>query len=268
MNRHLQILLTPELSIFPDFLLCIYAAEMAIAFFLVRSCIRLYVQMKTIRLQLKQDEQDIKIQAANAGIHPHFIQNMFEFVIGNIKNKTAEKSLAIINDIGAYLKRTLGNDQQSMVPLLEELENARQYMDIQLRMNPGQFSYGFFVLPTTNLRQIMVPHMLLQPVIENCIKHGFNGIQYEGFIAINIDCKDNIVTISIKDNGRGLKDDWSKDKIGYFTRKSKGVAMPGKRLLLAVHPKHAGKVNAVLQNRTDKKNGSAFIIQFPVQQLN
>ncbi|MBS1513298.1 MAG: histidine kinase [Bacteroidetes bacterium] len=214
------------------------------------------IEMQTLLIQNQ-------LKAIRAQINPHFIQNMFDFVVQFIKNNTVEHSAKTLKVIAKYLNQVLNMNEQAQIILQEELDHLELYLKIQQLIHPGLFDYSIRVAQMADTHHLYVPAMLLQPVVENCIKHGFRQLQKGGFIQINVEKENGLIVISIKDNGNGVEVNGSTDDNTNVNRQSKGIELTEKRLLLSLEKSNSKNIAATLRNREDGKQGSEFLIQFP-----
>ena len=85
-------------------------------------------------------------------------------------------------------------------------------MDLQLMRFPDRFDYNIELEGVEEEDPVYIPPMLLQPFVENSINHGFSGIDYKGKLNITLSDRKNYLYCSVKDNGKGLLDNQSKNK--------------------------------------------------------
>lgn len=167
----------------------------------------------TIKLQIeliKQDEQDkakseIKILAEQ--INPHFIYNTLECIHLEILNKNTEASASMIESLGDFLRIAL-NYGNVIIPIEQELKHTSEYINIMNHRSNKRIAFNYTL--DNNLKFYKVVKLILQPLVENSIKHGFandinSGIILSPRIEINIRLeKNNRTLIEVSDNGRGI----------------------------------------------------------------
>ncbi|TDF91994.1 cache domain-containing sensor histidine kinase [Paenibacillus piri] len=148
--------------------------------------------------------REAELRALQNQINPHFLYNTLDI----INCMAAEKGITEISLVAnrlANLFRIGLNKGNSFVTLREELEHCLAYVDIQQIRFPDKFSYTETV--EDELKQCLVPKVILQPFIENAIKHGFTGLPARPDARIRIYTKRQGVSayqIIVEDNGRGL----------------------------------------------------------------
>lgn len=146
----------------------------------------------------KQKESEIK--ALQAMINPHFLYNTLDQLNWMaIKDKNAKMS-KVLELTGRMLRIGLSNGE-SLIPIASELEQIECYMNIQQICKNGSIHYTLgFPDPVLSY---YIPKMTLQPIVENCIKHGFHG-RANGDIRIEGEIKGDKLVLSVTDNGVGL----------------------------------------------------------------
>ena len=105
----------------------------------------------------------------------------------------------------------------NFVQLDDELTTVEGYLELQLLRFPGKFDYKIVLEGIERDSLNFIPPMLIQPMIENCIEHGFANIDYKGLITITLSKgREGFLFCSIKDNGVGIP----VDRIDYSKAKS------------------------------------------------
>jgi two-component system, LytTR family, sensor kinase len=160
----------------------------------------------SVRIQIKLEEQErlllsARMEALQNQINPHFLFNTLNSVSSLVRfNPDAARELII--KLATILRRLL-NSGDAFVPLREELEFIDNYLDIEVvRFGPDKLQV-VKELETTSL-DTMVPSMLLQPLIENSIKHGLASKIDGGRIYLRSRLTDSRLIIEVEDNGVGM----------------------------------------------------------------
>lgn len=153
-------------------------------------------QVYKIELEKKISE----LTALQAQINPHFLYNC----LSSIKWKAIRKGDDDISEIAglvAKFYRTSLNNGQQITTVENELENVRAYVEIQKRMHDKGFEVEYFL--DSSGFECNMPNFLLQPVVENAVKHGIDYIDEgkKGKIIIEFIYKDNFLLFHIYNNG-------------------------------------------------------------------
>lgn len=150
-------------------------------------------------------------KALNALMNPHFIFNTLNNVQGLINKNdklAANEYLRVIADL---IRQNMHNISKELIPLQKEIDLINNYLLLEKLRFKERLNYSIIIEKGLDLSDIMVPPLLIQPLVENSIKHGILPLQSsEGAIYINIYERKNVLYIEVRDNGVGV--DQSKDK--------------------------------------------------------
>lgn len=167
----------------------------------------------TIQFQIeliKQEEQEkaaAEIKILTEQINPHFLYNTLECIHWEILSENTKESAAMIESLGEFLRISL-NYGQTIIPIQQELKHLTEYINIMNHRYKQSIALHYTLDECLNNFQIV--KLILQPLAENSIKHGFAndinaGIILSPYIAINISLQNNNrVLIEVTDNGRGI----------------------------------------------------------------
>lgn len=164
-------------------------------------------QLKKKIQQIQENEQEkkrVEVQMLQAQINPHFICNSLNTirVMADMNEDHAvSKSLQALN----HLVRHYLHNETSIIPLSEEIEHLREYLYLQKLRYHNSFSYQISVDEPCGSLGIM--KLLLQPLVENCIVHGFSDRSLQGYIDIRVFVSDETLNVIVKDNGCGIPED-------------------------------------------------------------
>jgi two-component system, LytTR family, sensor kinase len=210
---------------------------------------------KTQKAKLNQEIAQRKqvqnqIQFLRSQLDPHFIFNSLSSIQSLINRNDIEAANLYISKFGALLHEILEKSDTLMHPLAIELQQVEHYLQLeQLRF---KFEYCINVASSINPSEIDIPIMLLQPYIENAIKHGIVEKREEGEIALNIARQDSTMVITITDNGKGY--DASGKKEGHGNR------LVAERIEMLNKLLNGQQINVELSS--EKGKGTRVIIHF------
>jgi len=131
-----------------------------------------------LRLQVKEAE----IDRLKAQINPHFLFNSLNSV-SSLITAQPEQAREMLVRLSGFLRYALENKNNNLTSLRSELENIRYYLEIE-KVRFGQRLQFDFIVPDECLT-MTIPHMILQPLVENSIKHGV----YESTEPVRIELK-------------------------------------------------------------------------------
>jgi two-component system LytT family sensor kinase len=160
----------------------------------------------TLRIELKLEEQkrlllEARLDALQRQINPHFLFNTLNSIASLVRMKpemAREMTVKLANILRALLR-----DHDTYVPLREELEFTDDYLDIEVvRFGAGKLRVEKEIDPRT--LEVLVPSILLQPLIENSIKHGLEPRINGGTVTLRSRLHLDRVTIEVADDGVGM----------------------------------------------------------------
>jgi hypothetical protein len=182
------------------------------------------------RYELERKQASLQLTAIRAQMNPHFIFNVMNSIRNYMQNhdmKSAEKYLVSFSKLVRY---TLDNSDMQVVTLEEELASLRNYVELEMQQFEEGFDFSVKVEDEIELSDYQLPSMLLQPFIENAIKHGISRIKEKGRICISISLKDGRLLIAIEDNGIGVESSITWNDANRTGHKSKGTSIIFQRI--------------------------------------
>jgi len=156
-----------------------------------------------IELKLKEQERlllEARLDALQRQINPHFLFNTLNSIASLVRMKpelAREMTVKLANILRALLK-----DHDTYVPLREELEFTDDYLDIEVVRFGAKLKVEKEIDPRT--LEVLVPSILLQPLIENSIKHGIQPRIHGGTVTLRSTLEGDRVLIEVADDGVGI----------------------------------------------------------------
>src|SRR6516164_3555261 len=150
---------------------------------------------------LKTQLAQAQLRALKMQLHPHFLFNTLHS-ISSLVLDDPPKANSMIARLGDFLRLTVENSEQQLVTLKEETEFLRCYLEIEQVRFGDRLMVTFELEPQTLSAQ--VPHLILQPVVENAIQHAIAPRATRGYINIQAKRLDSLLRVAISDNGPGL----------------------------------------------------------------
>lgn len=147
--------------------------------------------------------QKMELKQLQSQINPHFLYNCFYTIYRLIKSEDYDTSAYLSSQLGGYYEYITrsGND---WVELSKEDEHVRKYIEIQSIRFVNRIEITIKPLPEHAVNMV-VPRLILQPLVENAIEHGFSK-KKKGFINIESSFCDNVFIFKVEDNGDGMED--------------------------------------------------------------
>ncbi len=151
--------------------------------------------------QLAAQLAQAQLQALKMQIHPHFLFNTLNS-ISALLHKDVEVADRMIARLGDFLRLTLTRSDAQTIDFAQELEFLRCYLDIEHTRFADRLIIEMEVEPQA--LDVMVPNLILQPIVENAIRHGIARQTISGHITIRACKKKNRLIMQVEDNGPGL----------------------------------------------------------------
>jgi two-component system LytT family sensor kinase len=161
------------------------------------------------RIEHRLQEQEklllaAKVEALKSQINPHFLFNTLNTVSSLIRFDPDMARVVVIK-LSSILRRLL-RKQENFVPLREELSFIDDYLDIEV-IRFGRDKLQVIKDVDEQTLEAFVPSMLLQPIVENCLKHGLSARLGGGEIRIHSRLDAGRITVTVEDNGVGIPPD-------------------------------------------------------------
>jgi two-component system LytT family sensor kinase len=201
---------------FPTFLFLLYPtwdaphglgelATYAATFFAVTLPLKVW---NNTRNEIKLEQQksllmEARLQALTNQINPHFLFNTLNSVTSLIRTNP-EQARVMVLKLSRILRRLL-RKHEHLSPLRDELDFVDDYLSIEQVRFGGKLRFEKQIEPKT--MDMLVPSMLLQPIIENCIKHGISGKVEGGSIVLRARSDGSTLYVTVQDDGVGISQD-------------------------------------------------------------
>lgn len=155
-------------------------------------------KQKLVALKHKSEETEAQLLLLSGQLNPHFLFNSLNAIQGTF-NSSPEKANTYIGNVAKFMRDVMDNGRKEFISLQEELQLEADYL--RLEQERVSFSYSINVAAEISPAMIDFPPLLLQPILENSIRHAFNRELASPTIVINIFGHENTLQIEITDNG-------------------------------------------------------------------
>ncbi len=163
-------------------------------------------------LKHKQELIVLEQKILRSQMSPHFIFNVLSSIQNSLLENNPVVSATYLSKFAKLMRQNFDYIQKKQIKLTEELGMLRNYLETQKFRFKDKFNYQINVDKELSDKDYFVPPMILQPFVENAIKHGFANISYKGLITINVLKKDDRICFEIIDNGTGYMPPIDDDK--------------------------------------------------------
>jgi sensor histidine kinase YesM len=174
-------------------------------------------ELKTSQLEARLAQS--RLQVLKMQLHPHFLFNTLN-AVSELIYKDQESAERMIGDLSDLLRMSFENLEVQEIPLKQELEFLEKYLEIEQMRFHDRLRVEMQIAPET--LDAKVPNMILQPLVENAIKHGLAPRSEGGKIEIGSQRSNGNLQLSVSDNGIGVP-------FGDFENLHEGVGLSNTR---------------------------------------
>jgi len=200
-------------------------------------------QEKTRRMAIEKEYLSANLKMLQAQIEPHFLFNTLSNILSLIDTKP-DKGKSMLLDLTNYLRTSLSRTLPEKTTLSQEISMIKAYLDIQKIRMDERLNYKIDV--PDNLWQHSFPPMLLQPLVENAIKHGLEPKVEGGEIVIRATRENNLLKIEVADTGLGFSD-FDKPRVGIANVRERLGLLFGEKGRLIIEENKPQGVRAVIE---------------------
>jgi len=251
------------------FRLLFIASLIALIWLLMSYWIKIIKRRESEKSETLRKISELEQMALKSQMNPHFIFNC----LNSIQHYVIDKDIIGVNDFISKFSRlirlTLDNSSKTDISLAEETDYIKTYLELEQKRFEGKFSFEI-IQEGINYNDYFIPPMILQPFVENAIRH---GVRYrddgQGKIIVKINKDVEYLICSIKDNGIGRKlsrEYKSKTPVEY---QSKGMELTSRRIAM-FNMAHASKISIRINDLEDENHeplGTEVIIWFPLNEI-
>lgn len=221
-------------------------------------------QLRETMEQMARDStlrEKAEYNALLAQMNPHFLYNALESISSMAKIEGQEEIVQAVRMLSQLLRANISGKKQE-IPLAEEIDYIRQYLSLQNMVSGNRLLWDFLIEPETG--QALVPKLILQPIVENAIIHGLDGVLEDPMIAVTSRRDGEDLVIEVSDNGAGLEQELADRLLQeeepeelMRDRAHIGIKSIQKRIQI-LYGKHDG-----IRMETSPGNGMVVIIRLP-----
>lgn len=223
----------------------------------IKALITEVYETKIQKQQLENKQKEIQLEVLNSQINPHFLFNSLETVRMMAVVKKENDIASIVKMLSMILRSSLYSGS-SPIPLTKELEVVKNYLEIQKYRYSSSLEYDINIL--TDISSVKVIPFIVQPIVENAIKHGIENIEIEnfkGFVEVSVNIENNNFIIRVVDNGKGMPSEMLENiqsnltnGSDNFTREHIGILNVNERIKLVYGAKYGIHIASVKDKGT------------------
>lgn len=209
---------------------------------------------------LREEQYKTKIAELDAlrnQMNPHFIYNALNSIQNFVFQNNPEKANYYLSKFSRLMRSSLEMSKLEYVELDEEITFLENYMALEQLRFENKFSYQVTIDKDIS-PELKIPPLLLQPLIENCVKHAFKYVDYQGEIEISFKLEGQKIIIEVMDNGLGIE-------MKNENHKSLGMKIIAQRLDIINVKENSdiSKIQVIDRRTTEGVNGTIVQITLP-----
>jgi hypothetical protein len=199
---------------------------------------------QTETARLNEQLSKAQLSALRRQIEPHFLFNTLNAIAGLVREKRNDAAVSMIVGLSDFLRRVVDDSDRQQVPLGEELEFTQKYLDIQKVRFAERLQFSVDV--PQELLPAQVPSLILQPMVENAVKHGIAQRVQGGAIRITASRSNGTLTMRVYNDGPSLPVGWetSQSGIGITNVRTRLQSLYGDQFELSMRDQKPGGVEA------------------------
>lgn len=201
---------------------------------------------QTESARLSEQLTKAQLNALRHQIEPHFLFNTLNAVAGLVRERRNDAAVNMIAALSDFLRRLLQDPNKQEVTLEQELDFAQRYLDIEKIRFADRLRVSVDV--PKELLPARIPGLILQPMVENAVKHGISKRAQGGLLQIAARRSDRFLTVSVGNDGPQLPADWQENQpgIGISNTRSRLRTIYGDQFQFNISNRQQGGVEASL----------------------
>lgn len=216
-------------------------------------------------LELEKRVAELKLNVLRAQMSPHFIFNALNSVQSCIVSNKIDVAIEYLSQFSKLLSMIFENSDKPIVTLAIEIEALRLYINIESLRFDHRIKFNIEVDDALLSENVRVPSMLLQPFVENSIKHAFDENKLDRKVNIRISRTENKIRYVVSDNGVGYRHSAKKQKQNH---KSVGLDLVREKLRTIHNESDFVLTIADLSEMDQNQSGTKVSIEFPFAGVN
>lgn len=149
-------------------------------------------------LKLKEQLMQAQLDALHAKINPHFLYNSLNSIAG-LALTDGHKTRKMAISLSKFFRYSINRENSNLTTVKEEMEMAETYLEIEKVRFEERLNFKITI--DQGLEEFKIPRFILQPLVENSVKHGMKGDLQELFISIHASFEGKNLSLSVQDNG-------------------------------------------------------------------
>jgi len=173
---------------------------------------------------------DLEQRVLRLQMNPHFLFNTLNSIQGLILQDEKKKAVEYVSKYSTMMRLLLTTGKSSFILLNDELQLLKNYLDIEMLRFENMFEYEIIVDEDIEEDFVAIPSYMIQPFVENSIKHGFRSKTEKGNITISFSSDEQSIIIKIEDNGIGREKAMQLSAGNIVKKESQSIQITNERL--------------------------------------
>jgi signal transduction histidine kinase len=214
--------------------------------------------------RLEQQIEDLRQQAYQAQMNPHFIFNCLTAIQSFILQDDHNKLMAsdYLSKFARLIRQALNASRSKSITLEEDRKMLENYIELERFRFAQRFDYTLTMDPKLDPYHIKIPPMLIQPYVENAIIHGFADINYPGKLTVHYQKDAEYLLVTIEDNGIGFHQ--SRQRSDKHRHRPAGMEITEKRLRIETLSSDVPAVRIHETYQNGKVGGTKVAVRIPL----
>ncbi|MBK7966666.1 MAG: histidine kinase [Bacteroidetes bacterium] len=212
------------------FRLTLLFAIVLLAVYFMRLRIARVREQERLRTDFNKQLVMLEMKALRAQMNPHFIFNVINSIQDYILKNDARSAQRYLTKFAKLVRSILDNSVEGEVMLEGELEANKLYVELEQQRFDDKFEFELIISSDVDANSLLIPSMIIQPFLENAIKHGIRHLTGRGRLSLSVKRDDHTVYIYIEDNGVGRESATELNKINASEHISYGSLITSRRV--------------------------------------
>lgn len=220
------------------------------------------------KLATMQRITELEQMALKSQMNPHFIFNSLNSIQQYVMDKDVEGANRFITGFSKLIRNTLEFSAKQRISITEEMEYISTYLTLEKERLANKFTFNISFKDDVNYSEIFIPPMILQPYVENSVRH---GIRYRkdnnGLINITVEKQNGLLFVTVEDNGVGRREAAKYKSKNIIHYQSKGMSLTASRIEM-INKQKEGKMKVLVEDLEENEvaKGTRVTIIFPVEE--
>ena len=213
---------------------------------------------------IRRKNKKIALQSLRREMNPHFIFNSLNSVNQFIARNDELAANKYLSSYSRLMRNTLENSNKDFTPLTTELEQLKEYLELEHMRFQDKFTYQIRIDESLDMEAILIPNMLIQPQLENAIWHGLRYKENSGLLTLTIRKNASSLSVVIEDNGIGLTKSRELKTKHQREHHSRGLTNTYERIHL-LNSLYNCHITIDITEKTGNESGVIVTFHFPIQ---